>query len=73
MERMKRYVRTIENGERRPLEVVEEKRKAIRDAWLKGSLQVVEYEAMMYTYDAMGEIVRERVYVLESTSAVNYA
>jgi hypothetical protein len=70
---MERYVRTVENGEPRPLEVVEEKRKAIREAWLKGGLQVVEYEAMIYVYDAMGEIVRERVYVLESTSAENYA
>lgn len=70
---MKRYVRTTENGEPRPKEVVDEKRKAIREAWIKSGLQVVEYEAMMYLYDAMGDIVRERVFVLEAASAENYA
>lgn len=69
---MRYIIRTIESGQRISLECVQEKKKAAYQKLLDAGLQYLEFEAMLGSYDAIGQRIEERVFIIEPVSEVSY-
>ena len=70
---MKRYIRTVEGGKTLPLDTVNAKRVAVKEAILNTGMQYVESEARLGSYNAMGVRIEEKVYIIEAVEKDNYA
>lgn len=69
---MQYIIRTIENGKRFPLEKIDEKRVSIKEKILESGMQYIEHEAIMGSYNELGQRIEERVYVISAQGEVNY-
>ena len=65
---MKYFILTVEDGKRLPVDVIEAKRKAVKDKVLGMGLQYIETEAMMGSLDALARRIESRVYIIEATT-----
>ena len=69
---MKAIIRTVENGERLPLDRIDLKRRSIKNKILETGMQYIETESMLGSLNAMGERIEERVFIIEDVTGVNY-
>ena len=70
---MKYVIRSTDNGGQRiPLTVVEEKKKAARDKLLAGGMHYLEHKALLGYENAMGQPVHEEVVIIEAIGRENY-
>ncbi|MGO8696016.1 MAG: hypothetical protein ACLQMF_20320 [Rectinemataceae bacterium] len=70
---MKYVIRsTDDRGERIPLAVLEEKKKAARDKLLAAGMHYLEYKALLGFENAMGQPVHEEVVIIEAIGRENY-
>lgn len=69
---MKYIIRTIENGQRIPLETVQAKRQAAYKKILEAGMEYLETEGTLGSLNALGARIEERVYIIEPMAGVSY-
>jgi hypothetical protein len=69
---MKYIIRTIEEGQRVPLDRIQEKRKAVYDRIMAAGMHYLESECILGSLNAMGQRIEEHVYVIEPMAGIAY-
>lgn len=69
---MRYIIRTVEHGQRIPLEAIQEKKMAAYSKFLDAGLQYIEYEATLGSLSPLGHRVEEKVFIIEPISEANY-
>lgn len=69
---MKYILRSVEEGKRISLDMMEEKKKAVKEKILTAGFDYIEYSAILGSYNEIAERIEEQVIIIEATTETNY-